>query len=189
MFNEIVNDWNLITNNNMNILILFGLIFSGILIKLFLGGHSSAYTGQASSTIWGYGLATISLFTLMFIVLSKDLNKGDNKSPLDLIFSTGLPIFSLIVILIYIIGINLWYFTILNKNYVPTEYGTYSTISSILIIFQIFILFQFSKSLLSKPKNNEFLEKIINVTWIFSVLNFVLAIIMNIIVKFFTTDG
>ena len=54
-----VNDWDLITNNNMNILILFGLIASGIFIKLFLGGNSSDYTGQASSTIWGYGLTTI----------------------------------------------------------------------------------------------------------------------------------
>ena len=193
MLDEVVNDWNLITNNNMNIFILFGLIFSGILIKLFLGGHSSAYTGQASSTIWGYGLTTISLFTLMFIVLSKDLNKDLNKEDknlaLNLIFTKGLPIFSLILILIYIIGINLSYFTILNKNYVPIEYKNYSIISSILIIFQILILFQFSRSLLSKPKNNEFLEKIINITWIFSVLNFILAIIMNIIVKFFTTDG
>jgi len=188
MLDELVNNWNLITNNNMNILILFGLIFSGILIKLFLGSYSSAYTGQASSTIWGYGLTSISLFTLMFIVLSNDLNNS-NKTPLNLIFTTGLPIFSLILILIYIIGINLSYFTILNKNYVTNEYGNYSLISSILIIFQILILFRFSTSLINKEKNKELLEKIINVTWIFSILNFLLAIIMNIIVKFFTTDG
>jgi|TARA_R110002072_G_scaffold302474_1_gene485596 hypothetical protein len=187
MIKEIVNNWDLITNNNMNILILFGLIFAGIFIKLFLAGHSSNTTGQASSTIWGYGLTTISLFTLMFIVLSNDLNK--DTSPLSLIYTTGLPIFSLIVILIYIISINLSYFRIINKNFVPNEYSTYSTISSILIIFQIMIIFQFSKILLNKSKNSEYLSKIINVTWIFSILNFLLAVIMNIIVKFFTTDG
>lgn len=187
MMNEIVNNWDLITNNNMNILILFGLIFAGIFIKLFLAGHSSETTGQASSTIWGYGLATISLFTLMFIVLSNDLNK--DTSPLTLIYTTGLPIFSLIVILIYIISINLSYFRIINKNFVPYEYTTYSNISSILIIFQLMIIFQFSKILLNKTKNPQYLSKIINITWIFTILNFLLAIIMNIIVKFFTTDG
>lgn len=187
MINEVVNSWDLITNNNMNILILFGLIFAGIFIKLFLVGHSSETTGQASSTIWGYGLTTISLFTLMFIVLSNDLNK--DSSPLSLIYTTGLPIFSLIVILIYIISINLSYFRIINKNFVPNEFSTYSNISSILIIFQLMIIFQFSKMLLNKTKNPQYLSKIINITWIFSILNFLLAIIMNIIVKFFTTDG
>ena len=187
MANEVINSWDLITNNNMNILILFGLIFAGIFIKLFLVGHSSETTGQASSTIWGYGLTTISLFTLMFIVLSNDLNK--DSSPLSLIYTTGLPIFSLIVILIYIITINLSYFRIINKNFVPNEFSSYSNISSILIIFQLMIIFQFSKMLLNKAKNPQYLSKIINITWIFSILNFLLAVIMNIILKFFTTDG
>ena len=188
MDQSISKNWDFITNNNMNILILFGLIFAGIFIKLFLGNHSSEMTGQASSTVWGYGLTTISLFTLMFVVLSNDLNPGE--STLNLILNAGLPIFSLIVILIYIIGINMSYFTIINKNFVPEDFSRYSTISSILIIFQLMIIFQFSKSLVKKNrKDDDFINRIIYVSYIFTGLNFILAIIMNIIVKFFTTDG
>lgn len=186
---EIVNNYDLITNNKMSTLILFGLIISGIFIKLFLGGSDgSLNNGQASSTIWGYGLTTIALFTLMFIIISKDLNK--NESAFYLIITKGFPILSLVVILIYIISINLNYFQIINQNFVPNEFNIYSTISSILIIIQILILFQSSRILQEgKSGNINTLTRIINITWIFSILNFILAIIMNIILKFFTTDG
>ena len=118
-----IKNWQLITDKNMNILILFGLIFAGIFIKLFLGNNTSENSGQASSTIWGYGLTTIALFTLMFTILS-----SNNGNILELIFKNGLPIFALIIILIYIISINFTYFQILNKNFVPNEFHTYSKI-------------------------------------------------------------
>jgi hypothetical protein len=186
---EKVNSWDLITNNSMSILILFGLIGAGIFIKLFLSGNiNSPNSGEASSTVWGYGLTTISLFTLMFIVLSKDLN--NNNSVFNLIISRGLPILSLVVILIYIISINLNYYKIINQKFVPNEFNIYSFISSVLIIFQILILFQFTRLLLQDDnKNINILTRVINITWIFSILNLLLGIIMNIILEFFTTDG
>ena len=188
MESENSNFINLVTNNNMNIIILFGLIFLGIFIKLFLGNNISANSGQASSTVWGYGLTAISLFTVMFVIIS--ISSSDNKSINEMIKLAGLPIFSLVVVFIYIIAINLSYFNILNNNYIPTEYNTYSVISSILIIFQLIMLFDYARI---KVNNNEKLQdrasRIIKVTWLFSSLNFILAIIMNIILKYFTTDG
>ena len=180
--NEKVNSWDLITNNSMSIFILFGLIIAGIFIKLFLGGEDS----DASATVWGYGLTTISLFTLLFIILSKDLNGSDYT--FSLIISRGLPILSLIVILIYIISINLNYFQIINQKFVPYEFNMYSIISNVLIVLEILILFQFSRLLL-QGVNKNIETRIINITWIFSILNLILGIIMNIILKFFTTDG
>ena len=187
---EKVNQYDLITNARMSLLILFGLILAGIFIKLFLGGSDgSSNSGQASSTIWGYGLTTVSLFTLMFIIISKSIDKS-NESVFSLIISSGFPILSLVVILIYIITINLSYFQIINENLVPNEFNLYSTISSILIIFQIIILFQGSRILLDgENRNKNMLSRIMNITWIFSILNLILGVIMNIILKFFTTDG
>lgn len=190
MLTEKVNQYDLITNDRMSLLILFGLILAGIFIKLFLGGSDgSSNSGQASSTIWGYGLTTVSLFTLMFIIISKSIDKS-NESVFSLIIARGFPILSLVVILIYIITINLSYFQIINENLVPNEFNLYSTISSILIIFQIIILFQGSRILLDGEDGNQnMLSRIINITWIFSILNLILGIIMNVILKFFTTDG
>ena len=192
---KIPNSWDLVTNNSMNILILFGLIFSGIFIKIFLGNNNSANGGQASSTIWGYGLSIISLFTLMFIVISKDLNNNTN-SILNLILTRGLSIFILIMILVYIVNLNINYYDIINKNFVPTEYSSYSIISTILIVIQILLIHQISSILLKNKGLNDnnsketiFLSRITSVTWIFSALNFILAIIMNIILEFFVTDG
>lgn len=192
---KIPNTWDLITNNSMNILILFGLIFSGIFIKIFLGNNNSANGGQASSTIWGYGLTIISLFTLMFIVISKDLNNNTN-SILNLILTRGLSIFILIMILVYIVNLSINYYDIINKNFVPTEYSSYSIISTILIVIQILLIYQISSILLKNKGLNDansketiFLSRITSITWIFSALNFILAIIMNIILEFFVTDG
>ena len=189
------NSWDLITNNSMNIFILFGLIFSGIFIKVFLGNNNSANGGQASSTIWGYGLTIISLFTLMFIVISKDLNNNTN-SILNLILTRGISIFILILILVYIVNLSINYYDIINKNFVPVEYTTYSTISTMLIVIQILLIYQISNILLKNKKssiNNSdidtTLSRLTSVTWIFSALNFILAIIMNIILEFFVTDG
>ena len=179
----------------MNIFILFGLIFSGIFIKVFLGNNNSANGGQASSTIWGYGLTIISLFTLMFIVISKDLNNNTN-SILNLILTRGISIFILILILVYIVNLSINYYDIINKNFVPVEYTTYSTISTMLIVIQILLIYQISNILLKNKKssiNNSdidtTLSRLTSVTWIFSALNFILAIIMNIILEFFVTDG
>ena len=190
-----LNTWDLVTNNSMNILILFGLIFSGIFIKVFLGNNNSANAGQASSTIWGYGLTIISLFTLMFIVISKDLNNNTN-SILNLILTRGLSIFMLIMILVYIVNLSINYYDIINKNFVPVEYNTYSTISTMLIVIQILLVYQISSILLKNTKssiNNSdvdtTLSRLTSITWIFSALNFILAVIMNIILEFFVTDG
>ena len=192
---KIPNTWDLISNNSMNILILFGLIFSGIFIKIFLGNNNSANGGQASSTIWGYGLTIISLFTLMFIVISKDLNNNTN-SILNLILTRGLSIFILIMILVYIVNLSINYYDIINKNFVPSEYGTYSIISTILIVIQILLIYQISNILLKNKGLNDansketiILSRITSITWIFSTLNFILAIIMNVILEFFVTDG
>lgn len=186
---ELVKSWELITNNSMTTIILYGLIFAGIFIKIFLtNSDGSSYNGAASSTIWGYGLATVSLFTLMFVVLSKDLNAGE--SAFQLIIKRGFPILALVLILIYIITLNFNYFKIINQNFVPQEFNLYSLVSTILIVFQIVILFQFTNLLLQKQNKNINMEsRIINITWIFSVLNLLLGIIMNIILEFFTTDG
>ena len=131
----------------------------------------------------------------MFIVISKDLNNNTN-SILNLILTRGISIFILILILVYIVNLSINYYDIINKNFVPVEYSTYSTISTVIIVIQILLIYQISNILLKNRKssiNNSdvdtTLSRLTSVTWIFSALNFILAIIMNIILEFFVTDG
>ena len=67
-------------NNNLDLLNLIVLAFSGILIKvLFAEDNSdSGEIGPASTTIWGYGLTAIALFLMMF--MSIYLNHYEQKS-------------------------------------------------------------------------------------------------------------
>lgn len=176
---------------------------AGVLIKLFLGTNysSDGTSGPASSTIWGYGLTAISLFSLAFIslALAKECNMQESVG--EFIVSAGnsnfMPILLLLLVLIWIIALNIMYFKRINKNIVADEYHQYSMMSSILIIFQLILLYQYFSNLLSTDKNKsgvKIMHKIIashsaNIIYIFTLLNFILTGMMQIVLEFYSTDG
>jgi hypothetical protein len=176
---------------------------AGVLIKLFLGTNYSndGTSGPASSTIWGYGLTTISLFSLAFIslALAKECNMQDSVG--KFIASAGssnfIPIFLLLLVLIWIIALNIMYFKRINQNKVANEYHQYSMMSSVLIIFQLILLYQYFSNLLSTNLDKSGVKNIhkivathsASITYIFTLLNFILTGMMQIVLEFYSTDG
>jgi len=176
---------------------------AGVIIKLFLGTEysSDGTSGPASSTIWGYGLTAISLFSLAFIslALAKECNMEDGIG--KFIQAAGssnfMPIFLLLLVLIWIISLNVMYFKRINKNRVANEYHQYSIMSSVLIIFQLILLYQYFSNLLSKDTNKSGFKMIhktiashsISIIYIFTLLNFILTGMMQIVLEYYSTDG
>ena len=88
--------------------IMMGFIIVGILIKIFFNISGSANVGDATATIWGYGIVSLSLFALMFITFSlatkiNDQNKGSIFNFIKLLINNSLPIVSTLSVLIWII--------------------------------------------------------------------------------------
>jgi hypothetical protein len=167
--------------------IMMGFIIVGILIKVFFNISGSANIGDATVTIWGYGIVAMALFALMFITFSlatkiNDQNKGSIFNFIKLLVINSLPIVATLSILIWIITLNSIYYNKINDNKISSEYYQYSNITLFLIIAQLSVLFM---SLQAGPSQT----KMKYTTYFFTVLNLIFVGIMNIILKFFTTDG
>lgn len=200
-------------NAYLDLLNLTVLAFAGIFIKVFFSSSTSTYgeNGPASTTVWGYGLTSLSLFIMIFMAYYLDA-KDDSKSKLedesinfftiigDFFLSSSLPIILTLGVIVYIIYLNFIYLERINKGLVPDTYSTYSLFSSILLVIQLILIvkYLFAKydiismySGKTGKKEREKLETqnsmIKSVTFILTTINFIFVLIMNILLGFYST--
>ena len=188
-------------NNNLDFMMIVVLAGMGILIKMFFPERFSKLgnTGPATSTIWGYGLTAIAISIMLFmgIYVSKNIFET-NGTFVSMLFSNVIPIFLTLIIIIYIIFLNFYYFKRINSNKVTPDYHTYSLISSLLTIIKIGLVTVYLFFYLSKTDklnsdanligNNFKIELSKNAVYILSLINFIFIMMMHISLEFFSTD-
>lgn len=189
---------------DITVMILFCII--GVIIKSFFGVQSSedGITGTANATIWGYGLISISLLTITFITfaLVNKLSNIENYNVSNFIKNLLLHSFSpliLFIILVWIISLNVKYFTIINKSTLPTEFTFISNMSTMMIIIQLVFIFKYIFDMITKTEFRPGLKPCgilypkttiaIMISIFLGLISFILTTIMNIILAFFITDG
>ena len=186
------------SNNNLDLLNLIVLACAGIMIKIFFKENYSKLgnIGPATTTIWGYGLTSLALSIMIFVAISYT-NRKDGTGDLfgdkiSLYSSLGMvtPIVVTLLVIIYIIYLNIIFFTRINSNKVTPDYHTYSFMSSTLLLLQIVLI---SNYLLKTLKNNNASEDITieltkMLTYILSVVNIVFIVMIHISLVFFSTD-
>ena len=177
---------------NYSLVNLVILCIVGLIIKLCFseGISKDGETGPASSTIWGYGIAAISVFFITFInyaITTKNniLNKNSLRASILLVGSSLPSIFTLIL-LMYMVWLNLHYFKLINTGKVADEYYEMSKMSNIILFFQIFTLFKYLQSL---NENNGEETNDGSIIYLLSLINIIFIIILNIILEYFSTDG
>ena len=190
----------------INSMFLFSLI--GMSIKVFFGRQTSAdgVFGPANAIIYGYGIVALSILTVMFISfavhdrIGRIENKGKVESIVKFLKSflmSSAPSLLTIIVLLWIITLNVTYYTRINKGRVATEYYQLSTGTSFLFIFQIACLFQYLRAFIkmkTDPKNagpdavsNQ--SRIAFATYFLTAINLIVVGMMTIILQFFSTDG
>ena len=151
--------------NVLNNMVLVGLVFVGLIIKLFFGFEGNANNGPATSLIWGYSIVVFSLLGLSFTILSSpDIPNKSQKSLLGIskVFINFVPIILLLVGLTWLINLNITNYDLINTGDISKSYYHYSGITTILIFLQIVIIIQFiinygkSTSQLVKEFNSTF---------------------------------
>mgnify|MGYP001392916826 CR=1 FL=1 len=164
----------------------------GLIIKVcFSEGISpDGETGPATSTIWGYGIAAVSVFFITFInyaITTKNniLNKNSLRAGITLVGSSLPSIFTLIL-LIYMVWLNVHYFKLINMGKVADEFYDMSKMSNIILFFQIFTLFKYLQSL-NDNQGEETNDG--SIIYLLSLINIIFIIILNIILEYFSTDG
>ena len=177
---------------NFSFIVMGVIAFVGLVIKMTFGTSSTkdGIDGPASSSVYGYGIVAFSILSGIFLSFSLASNeKLDTESNevvafFKLLIKHSLHPILLFIVLLWIISINVNYYTRINKGNVTKEYFQFSTLSNILIILQIIILFIFLNE-----KTGERKTQMAQLLFILASFNLVFAAMMNIVVKYFSTDG
>ena len=187
---------------DINNLVLFA--FVGIIIKLFLGSSTSedGSTGPASSAIWGYGVIAVSLLGIMFITfaMASQMSKLSENSLgfVKSLLMHSLPPVLMLTVLVWLITINSEFYKRINQGDVAGEYNTYNNLSTFMVMIQLGVLYKYlvDELLIGKggPTNKTMLiealrSRLASVTYLLTLGNMMVAAVMTIILKYFSTDG
>lgn len=160
--------------------IFVSLLVIGVFVKMTLAyGLTSedGSTGEANALIWGYGIAVFSLLGIIFVNIKKGSDDWNSlqRLPWALLLT--------LVLMMWMIALNVKYFTAINKKAVPPEYFLWSYYSSILVICLIF--FSVIQYLQKGPGN----AQLSSYTSIFAFFNVLLVGIQQIVLDCFYVDG
>ena len=171
-----------------------GFIFIGLFIKMLsslinTSTSSPSAIGEATGTIWGYGIVLFSLLGL--VILKLDNTQSPNKQFKNIPFS----LYILAGIILWIIAMNSMHYRAINKKTIPPSYFTWSKWSSLFIFFiTILIMINFSVDTMKIPGtyakmfSNNF--KIINIyAGLILFLTLLITAIQWIIIQNFSVDG
>lgn len=174
----------------INNLMAFSIV--GIIIKLFFKSDitKDGSSGPANSSLWGYGVVSLSVFAVMFLSFSLASNMSNlNKDMFGFIkelLADSLPSLLTLLVLVWLVTLNVTYFKRINQGKVSSEYNQFSNVNTIFLIIQIVVLFMFLRDQTSDSNAG---NKMSYVVYILTFVNVILISMMNIILRFFSTDG
>lgn len=173
------------------------LIFVGSIIKLYFGTDTTqtGTNGPASSAICGFGLMAIAVFILLFLnvslaVSALQLNANTMEFVKQMLTHSSPAIFTFIVLIAHI-SLNTTYYAEINKGNVPDEFNQFSTLSTIMVIFQTIALVKYLQDYVTAQNDPKVVasESIVGVCAVLSMLNLIFVSIMKTIMTYFVTDG
>lgn len=196
----------------INCLMIMSMI--GLSVKIFFGSEKSPNGdyGSASSTIWGFGLVSLSIVTLMFVSYSLHAkfneikNKNKNKNdPIKIgiflmeFMSQSVPSILTVIILLWVITLNITFYKRINQGNVANEYFSLTSGSSFLFTFQVICLFLYLTEYIKGQSNNPSLDQLTNdnsslnrikfAIYFIALINLMITGMMTIILYLFSTDG
>lgn len=191
--------------------VLGGLALVGLLIQIFFGGAttSDGSSGPASAAAWGYGVVALSLAALLFVTfaLTSKIQTRLGTGPIKFareILDQSIPVLLLLIVVGWVIGLNLAYWTRINKGEVPDEYSQFTKLTAIMIGLEVILILKWlgdelaisaraSKQggKLSSEDQTAVLKgnQMRYVSYVVTALNFVFVTMMTIVLRYFSTDG
>jgi hypothetical protein len=160
------------------------LILVGLFIKVALSGvvlSDDGSTGPASSLIWGYGLAIFALIGIVVVNVDPGSNEWSDIKHLPwLLIMT-------ISVMVWIVGINVQYYSQINLKTVPDEYFMWSGYSTVLLFCLIGIsIYQY---MLQRSDNKDAAASLYIYSVIILVFNLIAVSIQQVILNCFHVDG
>jgi len=160
-------------------LILVGLFIKLTLSELILSNDGTS--GPASSLIWGYSLIIFAMLGIVVVNVDPGSNEwADIKNlPWTLLMT--------IVLIVWVIGINIKYYTQINLKTVPDEFFMWSNYSTLLLICLIGIsVYQYA---LSSSGKKDIASNLYIYSMLVFIFNLIAVMIQQIILSCFYVDG
>ena len=166
------------------------LAFVGIFIKIaFSSLKIGNEQGPGFATAVGYMVSFVSLFTLLVAVISYYLKTEGRCFNL---YPSFFQIIALLIILFVIIRQSLAYSDMINERKVDPEYYKFSGYSSVLIIFQVILIFSYLRANMGcmSSVTNPIIDPSVGTLYLsitLFILNGLCVGIMEVILRLFST--
>jgi hypothetical protein len=166
----------------------------GVIIKVLFGGLSKEY---ATTTVYGYSFSLFALICLMVSNFALNYKKTPKANGVfafaKSIFEQSFPSLLIGILLALTVYQNVAFYSQINSEKVPDEFFQFSGVSSFLIMVQIALVINYVVNKakgITAQESTSFLFKQINsiVSVLFITTIFIIGI-LEVILKFFTTDG
>jgi hypothetical protein len=193
-------------NYIINSMLLIAIV--GMCIKIFFTSNPTrdGKSGPANAVIYGYGIVALSILTVLFISygIHERIGRIQNKGKIITILSflksfltSSLPSILTIMVLLWVISLNISYYTNINKGMVAEEFYQLTNATTYLFVFQLICLFQYLKLFINiktgtsenKIEDEKSMGRISFATYFMTTINLIVVGMMTIILQFFSTDG
>jgi len=175
--------------NNLYSLVYKALIYVSVILFLISFGTSGNTT--ISALISGYSALALGILMILIMLLNNVMNTIQGKATFEII-TTILMASGPFLLMLAVIGLILYliikYSEIIGDGHVSNGYYTFSNISIILFLLQIYLLY--SNMDTEKFKITGKLSSITSsLIYLLGVISSMCALILYTILKYFTTDG
>jgi hypothetical protein len=175
MYAPVVTNWYSVIYN--------AFLFVGVIIvaiTLFISS-SSALTG----TMFGYSFVAVGLLLFLGYLLK---NMSGSRGGILSILITLAPFLLLLGILFYMIYLISVYFDRISSGQISPSYYLFSKLFALMLVVQLFIMLHGTET--QQFKQTKTLGKVTNLMlFLTELINGVIAIVIGIILKYFSTDG
>lgn len=175
------------------------LCIMGILIRMIFAEQSKDY---ATATVYGYACSLLALLGLLvssFGLSYKDPESRGIMGFFKVILKNAMPVILIGIIVGLLVYQNMYFYKQINEGRVSTEYYSWSIASSCFILIQICAVIYYMMDILSGEKSKAGTEKsgilaavaseLTSLILILTVMNLGFVGILQVILKFFSTDG
>jgi hypothetical protein len=169
-------------------------IYKGFIISAiisFIIGFFSEGNVSLGSYIAGYSVLILGIMMILLILFNSIMKITEGQSSIQILYTilltTG-PFILMLGVIAFILYLMINYKSIILDKHVSSEYNSFSNITVILILIQLYIVYTniSSDSFESSGKMSKVASSMV---YLLGILSAISSIILFTILKYFTTDG
>ena len=157
----------------------------------FVVGFFSEGNVSLGSYITGYSVLILGIMMILLILFNSIMKITEGQSILQILYTillTAGPFLLMLGVIAFILYLMIAYKPIILDNHVANGYHSFSNITIILILIQLYIVYTNITSD-SFEKTNKISKVTSSIIYLLGVLSAISSIILYTILKYFTTDG